>query len=76
MPVKTNRCVIFYFKSGFFILLMANLEIITLIYSAGNKPTTTKICRAAGQIGCQATGNSLGAPDGQSAPANKQLVNK
>ncbi len=52
---------------------MANSEIITLVHSAGNKNNNnkkkTKICRAAGQIACQATGNSPGALDGQSAPA-------
>ncbi len=36
---------------------------INMIYSRPQKK-----CRAAGQIGCQATGNSPGSPDGQSAP--------
>ncbi len=37
-------------------------KIIIINYKKINK------CRAAGQIGCQATGNSPGSPDGQSAP--------
>ncbi len=45
---------------------MANSEIITLVYIRQAKKK--KKSRVAGQIGCQATGNCPGSPDGQSAP--------
>ncbi len=55
---------------------MANSEIITLVYIRQAKTTTTKKKSIAGQIGCQATGNCPGSPDGQSAPGFRENVDR
>ncbi len=52
-----NRFMIYYFNS-FFLINIINAEFGNNHFSYIRQTKTTKMCRAAGQIGCQATGNS------------------